>query len=352
MATWARIEAILFLAVSFFYLFTSKRKFKNIFVFISPVLVLSLVVIMSALFIGIPIKNLHRGGEIFDKLSGALNQYQDLRNELKILAETQQNDSLNFFISKARSNIWLIALGVLINQLLEAFFYIFFIIFLIGISNMRKRIKEDRRLTYFVTLGISALILLYIHILQSWTADYRFMAIFLFPCAVFIGFGTEKIIRWLHVKFSLKASWALFIIASLIILSTVPKNFKPRDPDKLVFKQIGELIAKREGNQNVIPISASYGTQRWVSFYANLHYKGAVCPEPSEENCWKYFLKDHSSFIQDLKEKNIKYFLWTQRQWPKEYDLLKMPYYQRLQEVGRWNHPDTGWMILFKVNVG
>jgi hypothetical protein len=50
-----------------------------------------------------------------------------------------------------------------------------------------------------------------------------------------------------------------------------------------------------------------------------------------------------------LKEKNIKYFLWTQRQWPKDVDLSQMPYYRKLQELGRWNHPDTGWMILFEV---
>ncbi|MEN6317834.1 MAG: glycosyltransferase family 39 protein [Syntrophaceae bacterium] len=349
MAAWARIEAVLFFAVSFLYLLSSHRKLRNMLIFAMPVLVLALLVFMSALITDFPIKSLHRGGEIFDKLSGSVHQYQNLRNDLKILAETQQNDSLNFFISKARSNIWLIALGVLMNQLLEASFYIFFVIFVIGISDVRKKIKEDQLLIYFAILGISALIMLYIHIVQTWIMDYRFMAVFLFPCAIFIGFGIEKIVRWLQIKFSLKVSWALLIIASLIVISTVPKNITHKSPDKLVFKQIGEMIAKREGNQKIIPISASHGTQRWISFYANLHYKGAYCPEPTEENCWKFFSKDRITFVQDLKEKNIKYFLWTQRQWPKEYDLFKMPYYRNLQELGRWNHPDTGWMILFEV---
>jgi hypothetical protein len=293
-------------------------------------------------------KSLHRGGEIFDKLSGSVQQYQNLRNELKALAETQQNDSLSFFLSKARSNIWLIALGELINKILEASFYIFFIIFVIGISDVRKKIKEDRLLIYFVILGISALFMLYIHIVQTWIMDYRFIAVFLFPCAIFIGFGIQKTVQWLQRKFSFTASWVLLIIASLIVISTAPKNIKPKNPDKLVFKQIGEMIAEREGNRQVIPISASHD-QRWISFYANLHYKGAFCPEPTGENCWKYLLKDQHSFVQDLKKRNIKYFLWTQKQWPKDVDISQIPSYGNLQEIGRWNHPDTGWMILFKV---
>jgi hypothetical protein len=122
-----------------------------------------------------------------------------------------------------------------------------------------------------------------------------------------------------------------------------------KSPDKLVFKQIGEMIAKREGHQKIIPVSASHGTQRWISYYANLQHKGAFCPEPTEQNSWTYFLKDQSAFVQDLKKRNIKYFLWTQRQWPKDVDLSQMPNYGNLQELGRWNHPDTGWMILFEV---
>jgi len=349
MAAWARIEAVLFFTVSFLYLLSSHRKLRNMLIFAMPILLLTLFVFMSALITDFPIKSLHRGGEIFDKFSISVHQYQNLRTKLKILAETQQNDLLHLFISNARSNIWLIALGVLINQLLEASFYIFFIIFVIGISDVRKKIKEDRLLIYFVILGISALTMLYIHIVQTWIMDYRFIAVFLFPCAIFIGFGIDKIVQWLQKKIPFKVSWLLMIIASLIVISTMPKNFKPRNTDKLVFKQIGELIAKREGNQQIIPISASRGTQRLISFYANLHYEGAFCPQPTEENCWKYFLKDHKYFVQDLKEKNIKYFLWTQRQWPKDVDLSQMLYYGNLQELGRWNHPDTGWMILFEV---
>lgn len=314
-----------------------------------PILILAVFGLLITMSTGFSINSLHRGGEILNKLSVGLTQYQTLRNELKVLAEGQQNELLKFFLPSVRSNIWLFALGVLLNQLLEAFFYIFFIIFLIGLGDIRKKIKEDSRLTYFLALAISSLILLYIHILQAWIMDYRFMVIFLFPCAIFIGLGIEKILQRLQAQFSFKASWALFIISCLIMISTLPKNFKPRDPDKLIFKQIGELIAKREGNQQIIPISASHGTQRWVSFYANLHYKGSPCPEPSEQNCWGFFLKDYDSFIQNLKEKHIKYFLWTQRQWPPDNDLFKMPHYSNLTELGRWHHPDTGWMILFKV---
>jgi len=63
---------------------------------------------MGALFTDLPIKSLHRGSEVIDKISIALNQYQNLRTELKILAEDQKSALLKFFIFSARTNIWVI----------------------------------------------------------------------------------------------------------------------------------------------------------------------------------------------------------------------------------------------------
>ena len=349
MASWARIESVLFIAVSLLYLLYSERKFKNLLIFAAPILLFTLAGYVAALFTDFPINNLLRGSEIIDRISIVSSQYQNLRNELKLLADSQQNEWMNFFIYSARTNIWLIALGILLNRLLEASFHIFFIILLIGLGDIKNKVEKDKRLIYFLALALSSLFLLYIHIIQTWIMDNRFMAIFLFPCAVFIAYGLKKVMEWLQKFFSHKPSIVLFIIAFFIIFSTLPKNLEQREHDKAVFKEIGEVIAKREGNQNTISISASPTTQRWVSFYANYHSEAVFCPQPTEENCWKYFLNDPHSFYQTLKKKNIKYFLWTQRQWPKEIDLFKMPYYQNLQELGRWNHPDTGWMILFKV---
>jgi hypothetical protein len=86
-----------------------------------------------------------------------------------------------------------------------------------------------------------------------------------------------------------------------------------------------------------------------VSFYANLHYKGAVCPEPSDATCWDIFAKDTDSLLQGLKTRKIRYFLWTEQRANKSIDIFKAPYPQQLKELGRWRHADTGQMILFEV---
>jgi 4-amino-4-deoxy-L-arabinose transferase-like glycosyltransferase len=348
-AAWARIEAILFVVISIFYIIYAERSVKKLLIFASPLILIIIVGSLGAIFTGGSISKFHRGGELLSKFSAPFIQYQALRDELKTLASGQQTEVLQLFLSAARSNIWMIALGMLISHVLEAFFYPFFIVFLIGLTDLRQKIREDIRLLYFSALAVSSLMMLYAHIFHKWVMDYRFLAIFIFPCAVFTGFGIEKIISWLQSKFSFKESLAIAILAVLILACTLPKNFKPRDADKLVFKQIGEFIAKQSGNQQIITISASYPIQRWVSFYANLHYKGAVCPEPSDENCWDIFAKDSASLLQGLKEKNIRYFLWTEQRTNKAINIFKSPYQQQLKEIRRWRHPDTGEMILFEV---
>jgi len=349
LAAWARIEAVLFIAISCCYLIYAERSVKKLLIFASPLILIAVIGSLGAIFTGISISRFHRGAELSEKFSAPFVQYHVLRDELKLLAASQQTEVLPFFLSAARSNIWMVAIGMLIKQVLEAFFYPFFMVFLIGLTNIRQKIREDIRLLYFSALAISSLLMLYAHIFHKWVMDYRFLAILIFPCAVFTGFGIEKLLSWLIIKFSLKESLAIAILAVLILACALPKNFKPRDADKLVFKQIGEFIAKQAGNQQMITISASYPTQRWVSFYANLHYKGAVCPEPSDATCWDIFAKDTDSLLQGLKTRKIRYFLWTEQRANKSIDIFKAPYPQQLKELGRWRHADTGQMILFEV---
>jgi hypothetical protein len=350
MASWARVEAVLFIPISFFYLASSRQKLKNMFVFALPVILVLLAGSVLALFTDVPINSLHRGGEILDKISATTSQYQSLRDELKVLADSQQDEWLNFFLSAARTNMWLVALGLLLNRLLESFLYIFFVILIIGLSDIRKKLAEDRRFAYFLILAVAAFILLYVHTFHRWVRESRYMVILLLPCAVFIGLGYQKIINRLKVIFPGKAFRPFLIIASLVILCTLPKNLTHFEPDKVVFKEIGQLIATREGNHRIINISASQTTQLWVSFYANLHYKGALCFQREKENSWRFFSKSPDSFFQTLKDRNIQYLLWTQRQWPQDIDLFKSPHHPNLKEIGKWYHPDTGAIILYKVN--
>ena len=119
--------------------------------------------------------------------------------------------------------------------------------------------------------------------------------------------------------------------------------------DKLVFKQIGEFIARREGNDKEIEISASNATRLWISFYANKDYKGVPCPLGSQPS-WDSISQDYETLRRQLRDKKVKYFLWVEKQWPPgAFDFLDSPYQKDFRKLGVWQHRDTGRMILFEV---
>ena len=53
-------------------------------------------------------------------------------------------------------------------------------------------------------------------------------------------------------------------------------------------------------------------------------------------------------YIRQLKERNIKYFLWTEKTLSND-NVNIMKYDKYLKELGRWKHSNTGEMILFEV---
>ena len=348
MATWARIEAILFVIVSCLYilLIEKERKLESLAIFVSPVFILILFSIFWALISDVSVNNIYRMRQILPKLSGTIDQYQGVRTSLRELATDHRDSILSNFLPKARNLLWLIALGTVVRYAVAAFFYPFFFIFIIGLGGIWERIKNDRRVLYLSLLSISGLVLLYIHVMHTWVMMYRFLAIAIIPSCIFAGFGLEKILRFLQARFGLKESAALIVVCLLILVSGLPKNLKPRETDKAIFRQIGEIIAKREGNHHVITVAAAPSTvHEWVSFYANLKYPGVFCARDSGT-----IGEDYSQFVKHLMENGIRYFLWEENRWPVEkIDFIHTQYRQDFKELGRWRHPDTERIILFEV---
>ena len=55
-------------------------------------------------------------------------------------------------------------------------------------------------------------------------------------------------------------------------------------------------------------------------------------------------------FMRHLIENRIKYLVWTERQWPADkIDFSQVQHHINLKELGRWNHPMTGEIILFEI---
>jgi hypothetical protein len=346
-AAWARIEGILFIFIACFFIIAvhKEEKILRLIIFLSPLIILTISVLLNILPFDIPVDKFFRVREILPKFSVFMNGYIQLRSTLDNLIVKQSNHLLGFFLSEVKTCIWLVALGTLINRILEAFFYPYFIFVLIGLGGIFKRFKNDSRII-FLSLTVSfATLTLYVHTLENWTLHNRFIAIVIFPSFIFFGFGIEKLIGFLQAKLKFKKSSAMAWVCFLIMVAGLPKNLQIREGDKKVFTQIGNYLSKREGNGDVIKIvGVSSPVLRWVSFYANKDYHGAYCPRIflSLEKNWKQLYRS-------LDEKEINYLLIEENNWPKgDFDLGNNYFIKHFDQLGPWYHRDTGRIFLFK----
>ncbi len=353
MATWARIEVSLIIGFSLLFLAVRKqeRKIKQLVCFLIPVVGLLSVVLGAVLIAGVHPNPDSPGMKAFlSKFLSPFAQYRLISEKLVTTALQNRFDNFGMFLGEARQNMWLIALGSVLNRCLEAFFYPFFFVCAIGLVTARKKFHSDQRLQYLA--GVSSLLLLmfYFHVMRAWYLDYRHVCLLIISCAIFIGFGIDKINVFIQNRFHLQENLTIVALTVLIVALPLFKDLKPRDADKRVFKEIGEFLAEREGNQNIIPITTSCSNYRIVSFYAQLNYRGALCPEGSKDICWEYFADNFDHFIKQVTRNNIKYFLWSEKLWSAgSGSIFQAPYADHLKELKRWRHPDTGEMILYEV---
>jgi hypothetical protein len=349
-AAWSRAEAVLFIFLSLFFLILTKqdKKGDRLFYFTAPIITVLCFVLFNTISLDGPLKNMFRIHEMASKFVEPVDQYRILRSNLTDLADPSLGHPLVSFLHKARNLVWLIALGTLFSYVIKSFFYPAFFIFLLGVSDIKSRLREDRRILYLVILAAAALWVLYVHLLETWFIYTRFMAAFLFPSCVFIGFGLKKISRFLESRFRLPHSMALFLVFFLLLSVSLPKNLKPREADKLVFKNMGELIAKIEGPGREIALAGHRPAIMWVSFYANMNCPDVLCPPTYDLTGIP--TKDYIQFIRNLKKEGIQYVLWQEKYWSQSaFDLLKLFNPKDLKIVSEDDHPDTGRLLLFKL---
>ncbi len=351
-AIWARIEDVLFMAVTLGYLlcFRNTRRVTNILFFLSPLLVIVFFSFAGLMISGLSFNDLHRGHEIAGQFIEPIRRYQQLAESLKNLVWSSPNPSMEFFLPEARNLIWLIAFGTLLNRFLEAFFYPFVIFYIIGLSGIHRKIRSDSRLLYLTILTVSGLALLYMHTLQTWMLYYRFFGIVMIPGAILCAFGLEKLLEILPRRLHVQPSTVFWVILLLIIGVSLPKNLKSPDPDKSVFIQIGETVFQNSSETSGARIATCRNIQMWISFYANMHLP-VITPCPFDPtNFLESFPDDPDRFKDHLRQNGQNFVLWEEKNWPFHNFTLSDPIDKKtFKELGRWYHRDTGKMILYAV---
>ncbi len=352
LATWNRIEAVLYLAVTALYLIfrRSDGYGRKLLAYLAPVL-LGIGVVLIVQVLSSRGMYWYRFEEIPERFTAALSVYRDLRMQLGAMMQSPPAGFPLPFFESVRSLLWLLALGVLFVSAAEAFFYPFFILFLVGFFDFKKW-RSATLSGYFAVLIACGFVLLYLYVLRTWTMENRYLVLLILPSFIFLGFGVERILSFLQQRWGLKEFSAVVLVALLIPLLAVPKQLLFHEKDKAVFKEIGALIAKEEGSEKTIEILSIGTSMRWVSLYSNLDVPALSCPDEdylAGVRLDRLVGNSYADFMKTVNARRVRYVVWEERHWPtRQFDLLKAYDPRDFRIVGEWYHQDTGRMVLFK----
>jgi 4-amino-4-deoxy-L-arabinose transferase-like glycosyltransferase len=353
MAAWARVDALFFIVMSSFHILVAIQgdKIKRLCAFISPVFILIVCLAIFSMSTDSSFGKISRTEEVSRSIKMIPESYNLLRDKLADQAagqpyRTNKERVLNYFLTEARTNIWIVAFGTLLNRTLESFFYPFFLIFALGLIGIREKLQNDKRFFYFLLLVFSGLIVLYCYILSRWVLEYRYFALVIFPGMVFTGIGLEKAFNYLQSRS--KAPVALILILLFIFSFGLSKNLQDRRGEDLVYKNVGRFISEREGN-NEVAVATSEFSQSWVALYSNSNSNGASCLQ-LRNAINRMARRNYNSFLKRIKARSVKYFLWEEKLWPhKSYSFIKKDNHRYFKELKRWEHEKIGEIILFEI---
>ncbi len=353
LATWARVEAFLFVGVTgLFLLVSGPRRLEKSFFFSLPLLCVTAIFAVSLVLYNHDLSFLTRTSEFADRLALPLEHYRTLGSDIEQLKDRLPTDQyqLREFLPKAGNFAWIIALCVLLNHFLEGFFYPFCLVLLLGLKGGWQKVRREKFAVYLSLLTVAGGLLLFGHLVMWWNFDARFLALIIFPLFIFTGYGLENGIRLIENRCNCRKISVYFIIFGLIVITGLPKSLYFREKDKVVFKQIGFYVAERErDNPGPVSILAS-GSIRQLTFYANRYNPDLILPAMALLN--QVTGSTCNDLFGYLRTYAIGYFLWEEKFWLSQpYSLAEGACRGDLKELKRWYHPDTGQMILYQVKL-
>jgi 4-amino-4-deoxy-L-arabinose transferase-like glycosyltransferase len=355
LATWSRIECILYLAVSlaFSLVFPPRQRMRRVFFLALPIIAFLSLFALNLSIGDNNIQVLSRAPEILDKFTEPIHSYQSLRNTLKHaeITASPPNPLFERFLSKTRTHIWIVGVGELINAFLEGVFYPYACIILMGLfAPSRTRLPALERGYLYILIG-AALFLLYTHLFQTWVMEFRFLAIAVFPCFFLVGRGIEALSPLLQSRLKWNDAAAAILLCAVIVIPAAIRNVSPHDKDKAVFQEVGQTIAMRHQEGDPVTVLSSFDTQRWVSFYANQNALDAVCPLQFGKGEYHAIIgRGCDGLDTRLAAAGVQYLLYEERNWPvNACRPNQFPHFNNLHRIGEWRHPDTGRMSLYAV---
>jgi hypothetical protein len=352
-SSWARIEAVAAFPSILLYLFVVTKHKKNVFIKCCVIVGFFLVIAISLEFIwGISLRDVNRMDDIMKKFTDPFYKYETLRKSLKKISHKDRYGLLDNFIINARHQIHFVAFGSLISNACEAFFYPFFLFFIAGFIQVRKKLKDDPRLWFFIILSALSVSIVFVHLIQCWMIEYRYFALIILSSSIFAGFGIHTIQRVLSNYFNINHEQAIVIICLFILIFGLGKNLQSREKDKYIYRLMGETIEQIEPGDQPVVVSSLIRSSvcEKVFFYANRSYEGLICPQ-QQINFQKLAGNDYDRLVNEFRNHNVHYFLWEKRWWPKEwYDFRTSYQPDDFIPIMRSQKDGDDHLILYKLN--
>jgi 4-amino-4-deoxy-L-arabinose transferase-like glycosyltransferase len=346
LACWARPETFIVLVFScsytFLYALFSKQK-EYLLMAVSSLLLFGLFLAAGAMIFD-PSFNSY-SVKASGKLFASLEEYRNLRQQIEVLAQGLDRGALRSFLFKAKNLVWLIDLGLLVASTIAGIFYPYIPFFIFGLFGLPLRLRKDPRVVYLFFLIILGYILLFVHVLQFWYLENRFLYIIIFPGCILAAFGIEKTTRFIRDRVNWKASVIIILISLYFLAFGLGKNIKKRDEDKVVYLQIAEYISELEkpGYRFIPVLTADASSLRLVPFYLNLHLPTGFCPLQTLRG-----ITDNNALVQYVKDNDVKYFLWDEKNWKRtQVDISRDDFRRIFNRLERWYHKDYGDIVLF-----
>jgi 4-amino-4-deoxy-L-arabinose transferase-like glycosyltransferase len=348
LATWNRIEGIILLPVACLYLavVNGKGRWLRLLVFLLPPIGLACIIAVVASLKGIDIFSLIRLNDVVDKFNASIDAYQHLRMQLKSIGLKANDSLLKEFLPNARNTIWLVALGTMLTNAMESFFYPYVPIFIVGaIFTIRQRDLRHAFGFLLIIIGFSFL-LLYAHVLQTWIMTYRFVILLIIPACVLAGVGMEKTVDFIGRALSLPKSRSIALIAVFIVGASLVKNLSPIEHDKAVYRQISATIKQGFPEDEVVRIAGRSSTiYLWIFFYAN-----AATPEPVCHAAFVVDARSMSQLLAQMKSQGSIFLLWEASAWKDAaFGRTLSDFQSAFDSVGHWTHEDTGDLVLLRL---
>lgn len=347
LAGWARPESLIVLVFSYFfalvYFFSSKQK--KYLLLVASSLLLFVVPLAAGAMIFDPSFYTYYSEAAASKLPASFASYQNLRQQLEVLARSLDPEAQRSFLFKVKNLVWLVDLGVLMGNSVAGIFYPYILFFVLGFFGVTTRIKNDPRVVYLCILVVLGYGLLFLHVLQFWYFEHRFLYIIILPGSILGAFGIGQIIRFGHVKLGLRFSVVVILITVYILTFGLGKNIKKRDEDKLVFFEIAEYISELEKPHNaLVPVlTHDSSSLKLVPFYLNLNLSRGFCPRYSIPA-----IKNEGDFFEYFMANDIKYFIWDEKNWSKtRIDIHSDRFLLIFRELKQWENEELGTIILF-----